>query len=180
VKPLQSIAMGLVIILVFARINGDYDVLPDPVGWLLVLQGLAALPDSLPHRPALRSLGFVALLMSIVLWFPDLARGLDDADESLVWAATLPQLAFVAVLCRALATVSTVAGDPRPAAWWRTGAALTILAAALPILTYTIDQDLLGPMTALAALTLAYVVVTLFRFASRPWAQAPGDPGDPA
>src|SRR5918993_5067267 len=98
--------MGLVFIALVARVNGEYDVIPDPVGWLLVLQGLAQLPDALPHRSALRTLGFVALLLSVVLWFPDLAGGLEAEDVALLWAATLPQLAFVALLCRALAELA--------------------------------------------------------------------------
>lgn len=186
-KPLQSIAMGLVIIAVFARVGGDYDLLPDPVGWLLVLQGLATLPPTLPRLPALRSLGFVALVMSVVLWFPSLAQGLEDADESLLWAATLPQLGFVVVLCRSLAAVSSAAGDTRPATWWRTGATLTVVAGALPILTYAVDRTLLVPMLLVATLALVLVIVSLFRYASRPWAQRtdppdgaghPGHPGD--
>ena len=35
-KPLQPVAMGLVIVLLGATVNGC-DLLADPVGWLLVL-----------------------------------------------------------------------------------------------------------------------------------------------
>src|ERR1700754_4329079 len=112
--------MGFVIIALSVRVNGEYDVIADPIGWLLVLQGLGQLPAGLPHRPALRSLGLVALVMSVVLWFPALANGLEDTDESLLWAATLPQLAFVALLCRALAVLA----DDAAARWLRTASTL--------------------------------------------------------
>ena len=90
-KPLQSIAMGMVFLVLAVRVGGEYDVIPDPLGWLLILQGLGQLPAALPHRPALGTLGFVALLMSVVLWFPSMADGLAARDVSLLWAASLPQ-----------------------------------------------------------------------------------------
>ncbi|ABL84154.1 MULTISPECIES: hypothetical protein [unclassified Nocardioides] len=168
-KPLQSIAMGLVIIAIAARIGGGYDVLPDPVGWLLVLQGLGQLPASLPHRPALSTLGFLALLMSIVLWFPDLADGLERTDESLLWAANLPQLGFVAVLCRALAQAAVT--EPGRARWLRTAAALTIAAALAPTVVLGAQQaGLLAAMAAGASVVLLLVIVLLFRYSFRPWA----------
>ena len=172
-KPLQSMAMGLVVIAIFARVNGDYDLLPDPVGWLLVLHGLSGLPGTvphLPHRPALRSLGLVALLTSVVLWVPDLARGLESTDESLLWAATLPQIGFVAVLCTALARVSAAADDRSAASWLRTACTLTVAAGVLPIFVYVADPALLVPMLLVALLGLVLTIVLLFRYASRPWA----------
>ena len=42
-RPLQSIAIGLVIIALRAEFGG-YDALADPVGWLLVLLGVRSLP----------------------------------------------------------------------------------------------------------------------------------------
>ena len=57
-KPLQSIAMGLVIIALKAWVNGEYDVLPDPIGWLLVLQGLAALPGIADYLASDRRIAF--------------------------------------------------------------------------------------------------------------------------
>lgn len=176
-KPLQSIAMGLVIIAVSARINGDYDVLADPVGWLLVLQGLGQLPAALPHRPALSTLGSVALVISVVLWFPSLAAGLEREDVALLWAAALPQLAFVALLCRALATIAT-----GPAAGWlATAAALTVAAAAVVTVVLATDGSALAGALALTGSgSLLLVIVLLFRYASRPWALAPAAPLAPA
>jgi peptidoglycan/LPS O-acetylase OafA/YrhL len=166
VKPLQSVAMGLVVIALSARSRG-YDLLPDPIGWLLVLQGLGRLPDTLPHRPGLRTLGFVALVMSVVLWFPGLANGLEDADESLLWAANLPQLAFVAVLCRALAEPA----DRAAARWLRTAATLTVVAAVLPVLVLGAGQSSLVPVMVVgSAAVLVLVIVLLFRYAGRRWA----------
>lgn len=169
-KPLQSIAMGLVIIAAVARVNGEYDVLPDPVGWLLVLHGLGQLPPALDHRPALRSLGFVALVMSVVLWFPSLRDGLERTDESLLWAADLPQLAFVGVLCLALSRAA--AAEPARARWLHTAAVLTGVAALLPVVVLGAGAgSLLAVMYVGASMVLLLVIVLLFRYASRPWAQ---------
>ena len=38
--PLQSIAMGLVIVVLVARLDSGHDALADPVGWLLVVWGV--------------------------------------------------------------------------------------------------------------------------------------------
>ena len=165
-KPLQSIAMGLVIVAISARVGG-YDLLPDPIGWLLVLQGLGRLPSELPHRPAVRSLGLLALIMSVVLWFPALADGLENTDESLLWAANLPQLAFVALLCRALAGLA----DQASARWLKTASTLTVVAALLPVVVLGAQESaLLGVMVVGSAAVLVLVIVLLFRYAGRPWA----------
>ena len=171
-KPLQSVAMGLVFLALAARAHGEYDLVPDPVGWLLVLHGLGRLPAELPHRPALRALGLLALVMSVVLWFPSLATAIEDADESLLWAANLPQLAFVAVLCHALAVLAGPT-DARSARWLRTAATLTVVAAALPILVLGAGASALTAVMVLgSAAVLVLVIVLLFRYADRPWALA--------
>ena len=168
-KPLQSIAMGLVFLALFVRVNGEYDVIPDPVGWLLVLQGLGQLPAALPHRPALRTLGSVALLLSIALWFPGVAAGLEAEDVSLLWAANLPQLAFVALLCRALADLA----DGSARRWLRTATALTVVAALVPTLVLgTGEASLTDLVPLVGGAALLLVIVLLFRYAARPWAAA--------
>lgn len=169
-KPLQSAAMGLVIVALVARLDG-YDLLPDPLGWLLVLQGLHRLPAGLPLRRALRSLGVLALATSVVLWVPALADGLERTDESLLWAADLPQLAFVALLCLALSRAATDHGDAGAARWLRTASRLTVVAAVLPVLVYGARQDdLVAVMVVGATIVLVLVIVLLFRYSDRTWA----------
>ena len=51
-RPLQSIAIGLVIIALRAEFGG-YDALVDPVGWLLVLLGVRTLPVEPERRKSL-------------------------------------------------------------------------------------------------------------------------------
>lgn len=168
-KPLQSVAMGLVIIALEAWIAGGYDALPDPLGWLLVLHGLGALPARLGHRPALRILGLLAFVMSVVLWFPSVRDGLERTDASLLWAADLPQLGFVALLCLALSRAA--ATDTRAARWLRTAALLTVLAAVLPVVVLGAGVDaLVEVMVVGSGVVLLLVIVLTFRYAARPWA----------
>ncbi len=47
-----------------------YDALPDPVGWLLVLSGLRGLRGRTSTSTSPRWLGWVALAVSVPLWFP--------------------------------------------------------------------------------------------------------------
>ena len=55
-RPLQSIAMGLVIIALRAEFGG-YDALADPLGWLLVLLGVRTLPVEPERRRTLFAAG---------------------------------------------------------------------------------------------------------------------------
>ena len=164
--------MGLVFIALLVSVGGRYDVIPDPVGWLLILLGLGQLPAALPHRPALSALGFVALLLSVVLWFPGAREGLEEADTSLLWAASLPQLAFIALLCGALAGLA----DGPAVRWLRTASVLTVVAAALPVVVLGAGQSALrGVMVTAGSSVLVLTLVLMFRYSSRPWAQAEVD-----
>ena len=170
-KPLQAIGMGLVIVALAAKVDG-YDLLADPLGWLLVIRGVSQLPRSLPWRDTVGLLAALALLTSVPLWFPGIVESIADADDSLTWAVDLPQIAFVAVLCAALARAATDAADRTAASWLRTGCTLTIAAGILPIIVYTAEPDLLVPLLVLALVTLVLVIVLLFRYAPRPWVDA--------
>lgn len=167
-KPLQAVAMGLVIVALSARING-YDVLADPLGWLLVVRGVTQLPRSLPWWDTTSLLAGLALLVSVPLWLPGVVDALADTDDSLTWAVNLPQIAFVATLCAALARVAGEAGDRRSASWLKTGSTLTIAAGVLPIIVYTVEPSLLLPLLLLATVALVLVIVLLFRYHARPW-----------
>ncbi len=59
--------MGLVIVLLTASVRG-YDLLADPIGWLLVLVGLPTLP--VPQRGALQGLATLSLAVSAVAVVP--------------------------------------------------------------------------------------------------------------
>lgn len=170
-KPLQSLAMGLVVVALAARVRG-YDLLADPVGWLLVLHGVVRLPEGrVPRTSLLRGLAVLALLAATVLWFPTVSATLEDADESLLWAANLPQLAFVAALCLSLSRTAAQAEDRAASAWLRTAATLTLVAALLPVVVFGAGRSgLLVPTVVGATLVLVGVIVLLFRYAGRRWA----------
>lgn len=171
-KPLQAVAMGLVIVGIRA---GHWDLLPDPLGWLLVLHGLRRLPHAIPYRASQLTTAALALLVSIPLWVPSLADRLDDADPSLRWAANLPELGFLVVLCLGLGDLARTAGDPGPFRTWRTIATLGVACALLPILVWGGGiEGLELPSYVLASLTLLAVICLGFSHAGRPWvAQSP-------
>ncbi|WP_159081692.1 hypothetical protein [Nocardioides sediminis] len=168
-RPLQSVAMGLVVVALTARLHG-YDALPDAVGWVLVLLGIRRLGLS----RLLAGLVLAALVVSVVVWWPPVQAWLEDQHPSLWWAATLPQLAACAVLCRDLAARATSVGDGRAATWLRTALVLVVLAAAAPVPALSADAsaDVLAAVYATAAGVLLLLIVLLFSFASLPWAGA--------
>ena len=169
-KPLQSIAMGLVIVVLSARFHG-YDALPDPVGWVLVLLGVRACPAGLPHRANLLGLAALAGVVSAVVWLPAVTDALYDADASLGWAVNLPQILFTALLCHALSGPAEAAGDARAARWLRLTRTATIVIGLLPVLVFGAGLDALEITSYLAAAIVAVLLVwLLFAYASRPWA----------
>ena len=173
-KPLQAVAMGLVIVLLTATIHG-YDVLADPVGWVLVLVGFSSL--SLPQRGALRALATLSLVVSIVVWVPDARDALNVTDLALAWAAGLPELATAIVLAHALAQQARRTGDQAAGAWLQTARSLLLVVAILPAVVIGGGFDSLDDaLGAVGSLVLLLLIVLLFRYAGRSWAEpAPGE-----
>lgn len=166
-KPLGSIAMGLVIVVLVARFAG-FDALPDPLGWLLVLWGVRRLPDPSVLVP----LAVVAFVVACAVWFPSNQEVLAHSDPSLQWVANLPQVAFCVLLCRSLAALAVSAGDTGSAAWLRTTMVLNLALAIAPVLAFASDSvDLLPALEAAAAGVVLLLIVVLFACGSRPWAR---------
>lgn len=170
-RPLQSIAMGLVIVALQAPVAGGYDVLADPVGWLLVILGTHQLPSHLPRRDTVVTLAWVAAAVSVGLWFPAVPEAAYDTHPSLGWALNLPQLGYAAVLSHSLATAAVASEDGRAAAWLRTAMAGFVAAAVLPVLVFGGGVgSLRGTMELVAVLVLIALICLLFTYSARPWA----------
>lgn len=176
VKPLNAIAMGLVVIALVAS-QGGYDLLPDPLGWVLVLVGLRLLrwPTTATWFAA------IALAAACVLWVPATEEWLEVRDPSLRWAANLPQVGFLIALCLELTRRADAAGDAKGRAWWRTFLALSALLAVMPVVVFAAagGDDALEAVYAAAGAFLLAVIVLLLVHAGRPWAE-PAAAGGPA
>ena len=179
-RPLQSIAMGLVIVALNATFQG-YDALPDPLGWVLVLHGTTRLPPDLVRRGVVRALAVLALLVSVPLWFPAVADGLTDLDPAIGWALTLPQVGFLVVLADSLGRAAEEAGDLRARAWCRTLSVVFLVVGVLPVLIFGGGlDDLVVPAGTIAVLSLVALVWLLFSWSARPWAAPRSHPQQPA
>ena len=176
-KPLQSIAMGMVVILLLVVVGDGYDLLPNPLGWVLVVLGLRRLPPTVELRPVLGWLGLLAGVVSVPLWVPAVVDALDAADESLAWAVNLPQFGCYLLLAHALSRTAAAAGDKAAATWWR-GLALGLGAViALPVLIFGGGlAELEAPAGLLVGLVPTVMVVLLFVHSGRPWAGATPPP----
>ena len=175
-KPLQAIGMGLVIVAVAARAGG-VDLLPDPLGWCLVLYGVQQL-GVLPRRSTAAALVVVALGASVVLWVPGVDGWLADHDDSLLWAASLPQVAAVVALTVALAGAAGDAGDRAAARWLRWARTLTVVAGVLPVVVLATGTATVGVMLLVGLVALVLTIVLTFRYAGRAWAAPrPAAPG---
>jgi hypothetical protein len=172
VKPLQAEAMGLVIVLLTAPVHG-YDLLADPLGWVLVLIGISRLPVA--RRRTLLALAAVSLAVSVPIWVPSVRDALNVTDDALAWAAGIPEVLTLIVLAHTLASVAGPAGDLSAMRWLRTARTLVVVVLVIPPVVLGAGLDTL--VTAAAAfdsLTLLLMIVLLFRYAGRPWARAGG------
>lgn len=114
--PLQRIAIGLVVVVGSAAVPAHphpswrtWDVLPDPLGWVLVVAGLVTLRRLDRSFTAPLALAVLAGLVSVPLWFPQLRMHLDASGS---WAASLPQAVCCVLLCREIARVGAVQQPP--------------------------------------------------------------------
>jgi hypothetical protein len=170
-RPLQSIAMGLVIVALRAPLIGEYDALPDPLGWVLVVLGVRGLPADLPRRDTVVTLAWLAAAVSVPLWFPGFSDAAFAIHPSLGWALTLPQLGFAAVLCHSLATSAVVAEDHKAASWLRLAMGGFVVAAVLPVIVFGAGVGSLElTADAGAAVVLLALIWLLFSYSARAWA----------
>jgi hypothetical protein len=168
VKPLQAVAMGLVVVLLTVPVH-RYDVLADPLGWVLVLVGLASLP--VPQRRTLQWWAGISLAVSVVVWVPAARDALNVTDLALAWAAGLPELVTVIVLAHALAQAAWGAGDETARRWLLTARMLLVVTALLPAVVLGGGFDSWdSALGVVGSLSLLVLIVLLFRYSSRPWA----------
>ncbi len=158
---LQTVVLGLVI--VFLDIPPDgYDWIADPVGWVLVLLGLAPLAGPLPNQRGLVVAGWICLLFAVVSW-P--AGSPATLTPLLGWLFSLPVLAWCFLVCDAVS--DAVTGRLR----WVMLALRTAFAvvAPLPGLVYLGGQDWLStPAEVLILAANLALVLALSSASSRP------------
>ncbi len=172
-RPLTSVGVGLALVVLDVGVNG-YDLVADPVGWLLVVVGCQALPATLRGRGPLLGVALVAGLLSLPLWFPGFADRLGDVEESLLWALDLPQVAFLAVLALTLSRAADAGGDLSARGWWRLVLGGTVVMVLLPPLVFGAGAAavlVLGVLIALGTVVTAICLCLAHR--DRPWVQAP-------
>lgn len=153
---LQTVVMGLVIVFLDVPPDG-FDWVADPIGWLVVLVGLAPLADRLPNHRGVTVTAWVCLAFSVVSW-----PGGSPATLTpwLGWLFSLPTLAWCFLVCDAVADASR--GRRR---WWLVALrTVFVVAAVLPGLVHLGDQQSLsGPAEVLVLLANIALVATLWR-----------------
>jgi hypothetical protein len=163
--------MGLVLVVLNAPVGDPgLDLIPDPVGWVLVLVGVRRLPERLAHRTAMTVLAALALVVSALLWVPDVARELLSLEESFLWVLDLPTPLFVLVLALAVGAAADRGGDATARTWWRVVLVGTVLTILLPPVVYAAQAVALAVVVvALAIATLVTCLVLCFAHSARPW-----------
>lgn len=184
-KPLQAIALGLVLLALGPTSTdpGVFDPLPDPLGWIFVLLGVYGARHVVePARlPLLRLLGIAALVVSVVLVVPDAARWLADEDQpALGWAADVPRFGFFLVLCSQLSRSALAARHTLGASVFSLLGAALVFVLIAPPLAFGAGWDDVGTAGEIAAqVGQLALIVACFSFAGRRWAGAP-DPDEPS
>ncbi len=179
--PLQKIAMGLVIVLLQAPFPPHpspswerYDILPNPIGWALVIAGTLALARANPAFEAHRWLAVTAGVVSVPLWFPQLQHRLDASGQ---WFTSLPQIAYCLWLAREIGIQGAHQDPPDDYAPKRFGLMVWGFGAVavLPVFALGGGLDRLVATTLLvSALVNICFAYYLFRVHRRVWLGGPG------
>lgn len=181
VTPLQRIAMGLVVVVLSAPVPphpdpawARYDLLADPVGWLLMIGGTWSLARLSPAFRGVRLAALVAGAVSLPMWFPQLRHHL---DAPALWALSLPQIAACLLLVRAIGDRAAERRPPEVRVQQRAGVLAwgLVVIALLPVVVIGGKvQALEGPTAALALLVNLALIWTLFSYHRRRWLGGPG------
>ncbi len=168
--------MGLV--LVVLDTGTAWDALPDPVGWLLALPGVARLPREVRLPPL--AAGVVAGALSALFWPPAGRALVSGVEPSIDWLLLLaPDLVFGALLCWALGRTARSrpeeAGDggrkgERAGGIWPSLAFLFAVAAFGPVPFLAAEAAIPGDLALLAQLCWLALVVLLFWWHNAGWA----------
>lgn len=180
-SPLQRVAMGLVIVVLSAPVPAHphptwahYDVLADPVGWLFVVFGMNALVRVDDAFSTTRWLAVLAGVVSVPMWVPQLTHRIDDSG---LWFASLPQIAFCLALARAIGLAGSVR-EPRDVFVTKRFGLLVwgfAIVAVLPVLYLGGGLDQLEAPTQLVSILVNVVLIyNLFRVHRREWLGGPG------
>lgn len=180
-SPLVRIGFGLMIMLLHAPYLPEgapkwetYDIFADPIGWVFVIWGLVALRkvDEV-FQPALWA-SEVALVTSIVTWFPNLNHQLDSSAQ---WFTSLPQVVAIALICRGIARLAREQEPPviniaqRQTVLMWGQVALGVLP---PILISIANNQLLIGMLTFAGLLMVATTVSMFIDQRHTWLGGPG------
>src|SRR4051812_7384601 len=164
-SPLQKVAMGMVIVVLFAYFPAHpspdwkhYDALADPLGWLLALLGMAGLTRADQVFATSRWVAVLAGVVSVPMWFPQLTHQLDSSGQ---WFASLPQIAFCLLLSRETGLLGAFQSPPDLYVAKRFGLLVWGfgLAAVLPVLTLGGGLDQLAGATQLVSLLVSVVFI---------------------
>jgi hypothetical protein len=170
VTPLQKVAMGLIIVAL--RVSaGGYDLIADPLGWLLVISGALQLRAQLPAGGTVVGLAALSAVLSLALYPPQVTSAL-HTDTSVSWLASVPEIAFVIALTGSLAKVAEKAADPTAG---RFGTLRWVFVALLfaPVVVYGGQVPaLVVPVAVIAVAAIVYLIYLLFKVSKRAWATA--------
>lgn len=170
VKELQTVALGLII--VFLDV-GSPDWVADPIGWLIVLVGIASGKEQLSDYGYLALTGWVCLGLAVVTWPPE---SVPHLDSTLGYVFSLPTIAFCFMLSDSLTDVTRpeVAGRFRVLCW--AYAVVTVL----PLVVLLMEWDSLQtPATILAIVVNVAFVLALFSASDEDALAATDEPDGP-
>lgn len=159
---LQAVAMGLIVVVLDIHADDRWDLVPDPLGWALVLYGVLRLRGVVPVAGLL---GAAVVATAISLALVDRAV-VDRLEPSTGWLLSLPEVVFDLLLAGVLATVLE-ASRPDLARRFRTLRWIFVVLALAPVLLLGGGVAvLLVPLALLAVVTYVYFVYLLFRSAT--------------
>jgi len=173
VRPFRAVALGLLVV-VLTVVAARVDVLADPLGWVLVLVGVRALPPGYPLRLTVTAAVGLALLISVPLVLPPAREAIAAGPDAVGWGFSLPTLLALGLLTHAIGSAAGRAGDRGRATLYRAVEVGFVVVAVLPVMVIGAGADVLAaPAALLVVLVPIVLLLALFFDADRAWAGAP-------
>lgn len=160
-----------------------YDALPPPLGWLLVISGILRLRrDTELDLRTTRAAAFLALAVSVPMWFPQLNHYVvpqynPGVSQSWQWFVALPSWIFGFCLSKTIGEAA-IAREPRErgiAGWFGILRWGFVAAAVMPAVVYGAGlKHFDTTMHLIIGMVEVALIIAMFTYHRREWLAGPG------
>jgi hypothetical protein len=167
-RPLLLI--GIALLFWLNPLHDGWDLLPDWLGWLLILAATSVLTRDMANRGPLMASAALSVVGFAAMWPPQWLEVIEAQDAAIKWSLQLPSLIWLILFCLTLATRAQVSnsGD---SFWWRMLSAVEVVVGVLSVLVLGGNiESLTGLLGQFEFSGRTLIIVMCFVHSGRDWA----------